>query len=74
MVDTIKTTKVEIRLADGTNIKGCLNIHRYNRVSDCLNSKDSDQFLTIHDACMEDAKGKFVIINRNHIVWAVPEE
>jgi hypothetical protein len=74
MVETLNTTKLSIRLVDGTIMKGCLNLHKYNRVSDCLNSKESDQFLTIYDACMEGAEGKVVIINRDHIVWAIPVE
>jgi hypothetical protein len=74
MVETLNKSKISIRLVDGTIIKGCLNLHKYNRVSDCLNSKDSDQFLTIYDGCMEGTEGKVVIINRDQIVWAIPEE
>jgi hypothetical protein len=74
MVETLNKTKISIRLVDGTVMKGSLNLHKYNRVSDCLNSKDSDQFLTIYDGCMEGAEGKVVIINRDHIIWAIPEE
>ena len=74
MVETSNKAKIILRLADGTNIKGCLNLHRYNRVSDCLNSKESDQFLTIYDGCMDDATDKVIIINRNHIVWTIPED
>ena len=73
-VDTINKTKIAIHLTDGTTIKGMMNIHKYNRATDFLNSKDTDQFLIIFDASMAGITGDVVIINRNHIVWAVPEE
>ena len=74
MADSSNTAKVEIRLTDNTVIKGLLNIRRYNRVSDFLNSKDTDQFLTIYDVVMGSVKHKFITINRDHIIWAIPEE
>jgi hypothetical protein len=73
MTEMLNKTKVAIRLADGTTIKGLLNIGKYNRLSDFLNSKDSDPFIIVYDASMAGTNGKVVIINRNHIAWAAPE-
>lgn len=73
MTETLNKTKVAVRLADGTTIKGLLNIGRYNRLSDFLNSKESDPFLIVYEASMPGTTGKVVIINRSHIAWAAPE-
>ncbi len=41
---TVNKTKASIRLSDGTSIKGILNIRKYNRLSDFLNSKETETF------------------------------
>jgi flagellar capping protein FliD len=71
---TVNKTKVSVRPSDGTSIKGILNIRKYNRLSDFLNSKETEPFLAIYDALMNGTKTKVVIVNRGHITWAVPEE
>jgi len=73
MIDASNKAKIAVSLSDGTIIKGTLNIRKYNRLSDYLNSKEADPFLIIYDAVMAGATGKVVIINREHIVWAAPE-
>ena len=73
MTETLNKTKVSVRLADGTTIKGLLNIGKYNRLSDFLNTKEADPFVIIYEASMPGTTGKVVIINRSHIVWAAPE-
>ncbi len=73
MTDVVNKTKVAVRLADGTTIKGLLNIGKYNRLSDFLNSREADPFLVVYDASMPGTTGKVVIINRDHIAWAAPE-
>ena len=74
MIDAANKTKISVCLSDGTIIKGTLNIRKYNRLSDYLNSKEADQFLVVIDATLPGHAGKVVIINRNEIVWATPEE
>jgi Ni,Fe-hydrogenase maturation factor len=74
MIDATNKAKISVCLADGTIIKGTLNIRKYNRLSDYLNSKEADQFLIIVDASLPGQAGKVVIINRNQIVWAAPED
>ncbi len=73
MTEKLNKASVSVRLADGTMIKGLLNIGKYNRLSDFLNSKDSEPFLIVYEASMAGVDGKVVIINRNHIAWAAPE-
>ncbi|MEE9911359.1 MAG: hypothetical protein K4571_06505 [Deltaproteobacteria bacterium] len=73
MAEILNKTRVVVRLADGTTIKGLLNIGRYNRLSDFLNAKDSDPFIIVYEASMPGTAGKVVIINRSHIAWAAPE-
>jgi hypothetical protein len=73
MIEAANKTKLAVCLSDGTVIKGTLNIHKYNRLSDFLNSKEADPFLIIYDAVMPGATSKVAIINREHIVWATPE-
>ncbi len=74
MIDASNKTKLAVCLSDGTTVKGSLNIRKYNRLSDYLNSQDADHFLTIYDASMPGSTDKVVIINREHIVWATPEK
>jgi hypothetical protein len=74
MIDTPNKAKISACLSDGTIIKGTLNIRKYNRVSDYLNSKEAEQFLVVVDASLPGQAGKVVIINRNEIIWATPEE
>ena len=73
-METSNKTKLFIRLSDGTTIKGSLNIGKYLRLSDFLNSKDAEPFLIIYDASIAGTKSKVVIINRDHIACAAPEE
>ena len=73
MTEPLNKAKVSVHMADGTTIKGLLNIGKYNRLSDFLNSKDAEPFLIVYDASMDGTAGKVVIINRSHIAWAAPE-
>jgi len=71
---TVNKAKISVCLSDGTSIKGILNIRKYNRLSDFLNSKETESFLAIYDALMNGTKTRVAIVNREHIIWAVPEE
>lgn len=74
MIDTKNKAKASFHLSGGTTVRGTLNIRKYNRLSDYLNSKETDQFLNIVDATLNGKDEKVVIINRDKIVWAAPEE
>lgn len=74
MIDATNKAKISVCLADGTIVKGTLNIRKYNRLVDYFNSKEAEQFLIIVNASLSGQAGNVVIINRNQIVWAVPED
>jgi hypothetical protein len=73
MTEMLNKARLVVRLADGTTIRGAINIGKYNRLSDFLNSRDSDPFIIVYEAALPDTDGKVVIINRHHIAWAMPE-
>ena len=78
----IKDRIIRVKLIDGTNINGRVNINRskgFDRLSDLVNS-DQNPFLTVMDASVHDndleksVRHKTLFINKNHILWATPEE
>lgn len=64
---------VTVKLKDGTTINGKLNIGDYPRVSDFF-KKSPDQYLILADAEHMGTSGKVVIINKNEIMWAEPDD
>lgn len=59
-------------------ILGNLHVRQEDRVSDELNR--DEQFLAITDAVIHDNQGEeiftpdFVLVNRDHVVWIIPDE
>ena len=68
-----KFKTVKVKLKDGTIINGKLNIGEYARVFDYFRSSP-DQYFILSDAEHDEKSGKVVIINKNEIVWAEPED
>ena len=68
-----KFKTVTVKLKDGTMINGKLNIGEYARVFDYFRSSP-DQYFILSDAEHDGQSGKVVIINKNEIVWAEPED
>jgi len=68
-----KFKTVTVKLKDGTIINGKLNIGEYARVFDYFRSSP-DQYFILSDAEHDEQSGKVVIINKNEIVWAEPED
>jgi small nuclear ribonucleoprotein (snRNP)-like protein len=68
-----KFKTVKVKLKDGTIINGKLNIGEYARVFDYFRSSP-DQYFILSDAEHDEQSGKVVIINKNEIVWAEPED
>ena len=64
---------VVVKIKDGTTITGKLNIGDFPRVSDFF-KKSPDQYFVLSDAEHRGMTGKVVIINKNQIVWAEPED
>jgi hypothetical protein len=68
---------VSLKLADGTLVKGKINLHHdeavVQRVSDIFTRID-DPFLVVFDATVEGNPGKVLVINKRQIIWASPED
>ncbi len=73
---------IRIKLVDGSNINGRININKddgFDRLSDLVNS-EQNPFLTVMDASVHDkeletsVRHKTLFINKIHILWATPEE
>ena len=64
---------VTIKVKDGTVITGRVNIGEYPRVSD-LFKQTQDQYIVLAEAEHRGGSGKVVIINKNEIMWAEPQE
>ena len=73
--DNYKTEyrKITVRTTDGATLLGKVNIGIRERVSDLFTKADS-QFIILLNAEPNDSPEKVLIINKNHIVWAEPEE
>ena len=77
-----KDRAIKIKLLDGTQATGQVNINRkpqYDRVSDVLATKQ-EQFLILSDVTIyhaysaEAEKQQAFFINKAHIIWAKPDE
>lgn len=64
---------VTVKLKDGSTITGKLNIREHARVFDYFRSSP-DQYLLLSDAGHDGESGKIIILNKNEIVWAEPED
>ena len=64
---------ITVRTTDGATLLGKVNIGIKERVSD-LFTKSDNQFIILLNAEHKDGSEKVLIINKNHIVWAEPEE
>ena len=73
--DNYKTEyrKITIKTTDGATLLGKVNIGIKERLSDLFTKSDS-QFIILLNAEHKDGSEKILIINKNHIVWAEPEE
>ena len=64
---------ITIKTTDGSTIHGKVNLANKQRVSD-LFTKATTQFLIMVEVMSKESKGKVMFINKEHIVWAKPEE
>lgn len=65
--------RITVKTTDGATLLGKVNIGIRERVSDMFTKSDS-QFIILLNAEHRDGSEKVLIINKNHIVWAEPEE
>ncbi len=79
---TIDSRIIRIKLMDGTFVTGQINISRapgYERVSDMV-TENTERFLVLfsaslrHDSMEETIQYKTLFVNRDHILWAAPDE
>ena len=73
--DSYKTEyrRITIRTSDGNTLMGEVNLGLKERVSD-LFTKTENPYIVLLNAEHKDGSGKVLIVNKNHIVWAEPEE
>jgi hypothetical protein len=64
---------VTIRTTDGSTLMGKVNLGIKERVSD-LFTKTENPFIVLFEAGHKDGSGKVFIVNKNHIVWAEPDD
>jgi len=65
---------ITIKTTDGSTIHGKVNLAYKQRVSD-LFTKCTSPFLIMVDVMSKDSnKGRVMFVNKEHIVWAEPEE
>ncbi len=78
----ISSRTLRITMVNGTQIKACINIDRepgYDRLSDIVSS-DKEPFLILMNATIlnpnqgDPVKHPTIFINKEHILWAIPEE
>jgi len=78
----IQERVIRIKLADGTLVNGQVNINKkygYDRLSDLVSS-NREPFLILFKVILYDRdtgnpeKYKTLFVNKNHIIWAAPED
>lgn len=74
MAEDMKIRKANIRLTDGSHIKGQVNIKDQDRLSDLLNAS-ADPFIVVFNATIPGGQsGKVVFISKSQILWICPED
>ena len=64
---------ITIKTTDGSTIHGKVNLAYKQRVSD-LFTKCTTPFLIMVEVMSKESKGKVMFVNKEHIVWAEPED
>ena len=67
-------TRALVKTAEGSMIRGLINIGVHERLSDFLNDPDAPEFLIVFDAMHQGKKGEVYFINRRHVTWVKPDE
>ncbi len=69
--------ELTVKLVDGSVVKGKINLHHdehmIQRVSEIF-TQITDPFLVVFDATFEGESGRVLIINKQNIIWASPED
>jgi hypothetical protein len=79
-MNTIESRSISLKLVDGTQINGEVNINRgngYDRLSDLVGDYQ-ENFLTVFNATLHkknsDPRIKYetILVNKNHILYSTP--
>ena len=73
MAEQANIKQISVRLTDGSTIKGKINIKKFNRIPDFLN-RGEDQFIILFGAAMAGSMNRVVIVKKDQIVWATPDD
>jgi len=72
--DDMKIRKANIRLTDGSHVKGQVNIKYHDRLSDLINARE-DPFIVLYNATIPGGlAGKVVFVSKSQILWICPED
>jgi len=71
--DQTQYQTITIMTVDGATIQGKVYIPADGRMSD-LFTKSESPFLVMVNAVSRDVQDKTLFINKDHIIWAEPEE
>ena len=83
-VQPVESRIIRLKCADGSRITGSVNLNRFqgkelDRVSDIV-TKNTEQFIVMYNVTVDNSdfdkpnKYKTLMINRDYIVWAAPDE
>jgi len=73
-VEAVKIKKANIRLTDGSHVKGQVNIKNHDRLSDLLNVGE-DPFIVLFNATIPGGlSGKVIFVSKSQILWICPED
>ena len=74
MSEDEKIKKANIRLTDGSHVKGQVNIKHHDRLSDLLNTGE-DPFIVLFNAAIPGGlSGKVVFVSKSQILWICPDD
>lgn len=74
MADDMKIRKANIRLTDGSHIKGQVNIKDHDRLSDLLNAGE-EPFIVLFNATIPGGlAGQVMFVRKSQILWICPED
>ena len=65
--------RITVKTIDGETIAGKINLSSRQRVSDIFTRGDNP-FIVLVDAVAKDVVGKTLFINKEHIIWAEPDD
>jgi hypothetical protein len=73
----VEPRRLTMKLADGSLVTGLVNLIQRgdaeHRVSDIFVGRE-EPFVVVYQATMGSMTNKVLVINKQHIVWVIPEE